>query len=78
MLMNEKENSVTNFILPTIDRKKCVLCGDCVEICPENVLILDRDQLCFSRPEACTFCAACEEICPEDAVRCAFEIRWSN
>ncbi len=69
---------MTNLILPTIDLKKCILCGDCVDACPENVLELDNDTLVFIRPEACTYCTACEAVCPTNAVRCAYEIRWEN
>ena len=69
---------MTNLILPIIDQKKCILCGDCVDACPEDVLELDNGQLVFIRPEACTYCTACEAVCPTNAVRCAYEIRWKN
>jgi len=65
-------------ILPVINKQKCVLCGLCVDICPEAVLSLQADKLVFANPQNCTFCAACEESCPEGAVRCEFEIRWAS
>ena len=72
------ENSTANFILPEIDQKRCILCGKCVDICTEKVLILNEDRILFDKPEACIFCASCEAVCPENAIRCAYEIVWNK
>ncbi len=60
--------------LPVIDAKKCVVCGDCVAICPANALGLLNGKLIYCNPRNCTFCTLCEQICPQQAVRCEFVI----
>ena len=64
--------------VPVIDAKKCVLCGLCVEICPENVLAIEADALVYANPDSCTMCAACESICPENVVACYYQISWAE
>jgi len=64
--------------MPRVDQKRCVLCGDCVENCPHNVLALVADKLVFARPLNCTYCATCEMSCPHDAVACDFSIQWAG
>ena len=67
---------MTDQSLPIINKQKCILCGQCVDICPEGVLELEEDTLVIANPQNCTFCTTCEETCPEDAVRCEFVILW--
>jgi formate hydrogenlyase subunit 6/NADH:ubiquinone oxidoreductase subunit I len=68
---------MTDWELPQLDRKKCVACGTCVDICPQGVLAMGADGLTFAHPEKCTYCGTCEEICPHDAVVCSYEIGWA-
>jgi len=63
--------------LPNINKNICVLCGLCVDECPENVLALNHNDLIFENPQACTYCGTCEEVCSEGAVRLEYEIRWA-
>lgn len=65
-------------VLPVINKQKCVLCGLCVDTCPEHVLALQAGELIFANPQGCVYCADCEETCPEGAVRCEFVIRWAS
>jgi formate hydrogenlyase subunit 6/NADH:ubiquinone oxidoreductase subunit I len=65
-------------VLPVINKQKCVLCGLCVDSCPEGVLALQASELVFANSQDCVYCATCEETCPEGAVRCEFEIRWAS
>ena len=64
--------------LPVIDAKKCILCGLCVDTCPEEVLAIEADALVYANPEKCTMCAECESVCPESAVACYFQISWAE
>ncbi|MDO9547248.1 MAG: 4Fe-4S binding protein [Pelolinea sp.] len=64
--------------LPVIEVEKCILCGLCVETCPEDVLALEADELAFANPDQCTMCAECEGICPEGAVACYYQISWAE
>lgn len=78
ILMAGKEISMADRILPVINKQKCILCGLCVDACPEGVLDLQEGELAFANPQDCVYCATCEETCPEGAVRCEFEIRWAS
>ncbi|MBZ0128838.1 MAG: ferredoxin-type protein NapF [Rhodobacteraceae bacterium] len=52
-------------------RAACNSCGDCIPVCPENILTADPD----GRPAirfatgACTFCNACIDACETGALR---------
>ena len=35
--------------VPTVDKNKCEGCGECVEVCPVEVLELDASELCRGR-----------------------------
>lgn len=64
--------------MPRIDQRKCVLCGKCVEECPNQVLELQGGRLVFARPDSCTYCTICEMVCPHNAVVCEFTIQWTS
>ncbi|MCD6577079.1 MAG: 4Fe-4S binding protein [Anaerolineaceae bacterium] len=64
--------------LPVVDAKKCILCGICVDACPEKVLAIEAGALVYANPEACTLCAVCETVCPESAVACYYQISWAE
>jgi len=68
---------MTDQALPVIDNKKCTVCGECVDICPESVLAIENGRLAFVNPKACTYCGICEENCPTGAVRLEYIIRWA-
>lgn len=57
----------------------CTGCLECIDACPENIIVPDGDQrpvLEFSAG-ACTFCAACAEACPTQALDPGREFEWS-
>jgi pyruvate formate lyase activating enzyme len=47
--------------------KKCVGCGECVKICPDQALSLTRKNLTIIR-ESCSLCGACAKNCPSGAL----------
>lgn len=53
-------------IRPYIDKRKCVLCGRCKEICPANAI---RGKKISSKRCMAVRCMKCEEICEYGAVR---------
>ena len=55
-----------------IDKEKCIRCGLCVDICPEDILVMEDDVVKVRNPEECCWCDACEMDCPEGAVRVRF------
>ncbi len=64
--------------LPIIDQQRCTRCGRCVTECPTQAVEMCKHGPVIARPTECTFCTTCEAICPVNAIRCEFEIVWSN
>lgn len=59
-------------IRPSIDEKKCIACGACMNSCPVSAITLPKKA--FINPELCIGCATCIEVCPENAIN----IPWSS
>jgi MinD superfamily P-loop ATPase len=54
--------------VPTVDEKKCTLCGKCAEICRfRAIVVIGETVLPF--PELCHSCGGCQTVCPERAIR---------
>lgn len=57
---------------PIINDSKCVKCGYCAQICPLDVLYLDKKakekRLVVRYPDECWHCRACEKDCPKGAI----------
>lgn len=62
----------------TIDDNKCIGCGRCVEVCPEDVYALKvfdnktkpnkKYKSTPLKPNECILCLSCIEICPTKAI----------
>ena len=44
-----------------IDNDKCDNCGDCADVCPMEVLILEDEKLTVNEPDECSYCESCVE-----------------
>jgi len=53
---------------PVIDKTKCNLCGNCVDICAFNALSIDHRLLVINH-FFCEGCGACEVVCPRGAIK---------
>lgn len=52
-----------------IDSGKCNQCGFCFEVCPNSVLVLDKNREIQVRyPEQCCICGHCVAVCPKNAL----------
>lgn len=51
-----------------IDKKICVGCGRCSEICPGNLLEIKNFRAKIRDVRDCWGCTACVKICPVDAI----------
>jgi len=54
---------------------KCIGCGTCIDVCPNNALTLDESGIHINR-DLCQRCASCVESCPTTALRKLGE-HWS-
>ncbi len=54
----------------TIHQGKCdgADCGECVDVCSMEVLILDGEIITVQRPEECSLCEICTDVCPNGAI----------
>jgi len=52
---------------PGLRRARCVRCGRCVEVCPENAVSITDGEFPETDPEKCTLCGECIETCPANA-----------
>lgn len=54
---------------PKFDYDKCVRCGECYDICPENVIALDDEETPYVEyAYECWHCGACVMDCSVEAV----------
>lgn len=60
--------------VPTIDRDRCIACGNCVDFCPGGAVAIIDGKAAVVAPGACTYCTECEAICPVGAIRCPFTV----
>lgn len=63
---------------PLVIGKRCRVCGQCVEVCEQGVLVLGPAGVLVSHPETCDYCGVCEELCPQNAIHCTFAIVWDD
>ncbi len=63
--------------LVDLDPQKCVICYQCVKICPTGCLSIKHKELAEGKKalevfkykmEFCCFCGFCEQICPKGAI----------
>ncbi|MFC1555040.1 ferredoxin family protein [candidate division KSB1 bacterium] len=57
---------------PVIDADKCTACGDCVEICTEDVFFgsVEGEIPVVTYPRECVHFSGCVYVCPvEDAIK---------
>ena len=57
----------------TVDKEKCNGCGECVDICPSEVLELVDEKCEVAKIEECLGCESCVETCPESAIELSGE-----
>jgi len=61
---------------PVIERKKCIKCGKCSDVCPVDVFFgsNEKDVPVVNFGDDCFFCGACIIECPTDAVTLRFPL----
>ncbi len=54
-------------VRPYVIEEPCVLCGECVRICPAQVMTMEPAGITIDQ-KACIRCYCCHEICPQSAI----------
>ena len=57
-----------NVPVVTIDKSKCDLCGDCVEVCPKKILKINGDTISTQNTLDCSLCEICVKSCEPGAI----------
>ncbi|MEG1790593.1 MAG: DUF362 domain-containing protein [Oscillospiraceae bacterium] len=52
---------------PKVDRKKCIGCGKCAEVCPMKAAVIKNRRATINR-KTCIRCFCCQEFCPKGAI----------
>ena len=52
-------------------KESCVLCGQCVALCPSKAITLEAGEIIFDE-KLCVGCCGCLNICPQNAWRSAW------
>ena len=51
-----------------VDQNKCLSCGGCISVCPEDAVVMMYACKAFVNPEKCISCAICIRTCPIGAI----------
>lgn len=51
--------------------ERCIGCGRCLEVCPQQVFIMTTRQVTIVDRDACMECGACQKNCPTGAITVA-------
>jgi len=53
-----------------IDQSKCENsdCGECADVCPMEVLVLEGDEIIIQNLEECSLCEVCMDVCPQECI----------
>jgi NAD-dependent dihydropyrimidine dehydrogenase PreA subunit len=57
-----------NTVKLTLDKKKCIGCNRCVEVCPHGVFAVENKKAKIVDLDACMECGACKQNCPVKAI----------
>ncbi|MFY1638038.1 4Fe-4S dicluster domain-containing protein [Solwaraspora sp. WMMB335] len=61
---------------PRVNESLCSLCGICQDVCPGDILHIDRGVSELVRyPDECSYCDVCRVECPAGAIE--IEFTWS-
>jgi ferredoxin len=50
-----------------VDKKKCLACGGCISVCPQDAIYMCGVRACVDE-DKCISCAICIKTCPVGAV----------
>ena len=56
-----------NFVTVRIDDEKCNRCYECIEVCTNKALTLDKGIFVHNAYQ-CAYCEVCMDVCTEEAI----------
>lgn len=59
--------SISPGVQKMFNQAKCIGCGECLKVCPENAISMTAEGLTTDR-DRCTSCGKCADICPSKAI----------
>lgn len=51
-----------------VDKAKCQVCGECVDICSNGIYELQDEKLVIANVAQCTGCQNCVSVCVNEAL----------
>ncbi len=60
----------------TVNTELCDLCGDCIKVCPKNILVKTKNKVEIRNIEDCTLCQDCVDACQKNPK--AVELTWDE
>ena len=60
----------------TVNTKLCDLCGDCIKVCPKNIIVKGKDKIEIRNISNCTLCQDCVDACKKTPK--AIEVTWDE
>lgn len=51
-----------------VDKKRCVACGACANVCPRAAIEVVRGCFASVNPEICVGCGLCGKTCPAGCI----------
>ena len=64
----EKFTYLREVVTLALDQEKCVGCGMCLMVCPQEVLSMDNGSVGILNRDRCMECGACARNCPTEAI----------
>lgn len=65
---NKGKKGLILMSLLNVDKKKCIGCGICAEICPKNYIEMTDERIPVDAGHVCIDCGQCVAICPRAAL----------
>ncbi len=59
-----------------VNRRKCDMCGKCIEVCPKGILVNSEKRIEIQRILECTLCQDCMDACPQNPP--AIKVSWEE
>ena len=51
-----------------IDETKCKVCGECVNICPNEIYKIEDNRVVIGNSADCSGCQSCVSVCANEAI----------